>query len=176
MQRKLVLHIATSVDGFIAKRDGSFDCFDTQGDHLAEHFATVASFGAVIMGRKTYEVGLSMGVLDPYPMLDTYVVSRSMRESPHAHVQLVTGDPVEATRALKDQPGRDIYLAGGGALSGALLAAGLVDELSVKINPFVMGAGIPLSTHEGITRLRLASTKVHDSGVIVARYRVAAPS
>ena len=85
--RKLKYYMACSVDGFIAHEDGSFDGFLTEGEAIADYFESLDQFGAVLMGRKTYEVGLKEGKTDPYPHLESYLFSRSMRESPDERVR-----------------------------------------------------------------------------------------
>jgi dihydrofolate reductase len=171
--RKIKYHVAATVDGFIARADDTYDCFPMQpGDeHLADFFAALHSYGAVLMGRRTYEIGSKVGVLDPYPHLETYVFSRSMKESPHPKVKLVSGDALSVVRRLKEQEGKDIYLCGGGEFASQLLAEGLVDELLLKLNPLLLGAGIPLSPKlRGHLNLQLLSTKVYSNGVLLLRY------
>jgi dihydrofolate reductase len=174
-------YVATTVDGFIARADGSFDCFPTEGDHLAAYLESLAGFDTVLMGRKTYEVGLRHGVTNPYPSMKAIVFSRTMETSPDPNVELVRTDPAERVHTLRDEPGGNIYLCGGAALAGLLLRAGLVDELTVKVNPLVLGEGLPLfstlATSAGPvgpieTRLQLRSQRSFDSGVVFVRYRV----
>lgn len=62
-------HVATTAAGFIVREDGSFDYFPTEGEHVADYLKSLQSYGAVLMGRNTYEVGLKVGVTDPYPHL-----------------------------------------------------------------------------------------------------------
>lgn len=165
-------HVATSVDGFIAEGDGSFGRFLLTGEHVTDYLAALQEFGSVIMGRRTYQVALDMGVLDPYPHLDTYVFSRSMGESPHPHVRLVTGELGEFVATLRRQDGKGIYLSGGGQLAAQLLREQLIDELVVKINPIVLGAGIRLFEGQAaFARLAHVATKVFANGVVVCTYR-----
>ena len=63
--RKLKYHVATTADGFIARQDGSFDCFPMEGEHVADYLKSLKSYDAVLMGRKTYEVGLKVASLTP---------------------------------------------------------------------------------------------------------------
>jgi len=171
--RKLVYHVAITADGFIAREDHSFDCFVNEGDHVTDYFASFAGYDAVLMGRRTYDIGLKLGVTDPYPMLDTYVFSRSLKESPHPRVKVVAEDAVGVVRKLKAQEGKPIYLAGGGEFAGMLLAEGLVDELLLKLNPLLLGTGIQvapgLRNHVNLT---LLSTKVYRNGVLLLQYAV----
>jgi dihydrofolate reductase len=189
MARKLVYYVACTVDGFIARENGSFDWALLQGDHftdLIEGFpetfpahvrpalgvsTNARRFDTVLMGRKTYEVGLNEGITSPYAPLQQFVVSRSMSESPDSGVHLHGGAPLELVRQLKAEPGKDIWLCG-----GARLAAGVfteIDELILKINPVLIGSGIPLfHGGDGARALTLAEHKVYPNGFVLARYDV----
>jgi dihydrofolate reductase len=94
------------------------------------------------MGRNTYELGVRQGITSPYAPLRQYVVSRSMRESPDATVELRRGDPLGLVRSLKAENGMDIWLCGGAKLAAAVV--GEIDELILKINPVIFGTGISL--------------------------------
>lgn len=170
----LTYHVAISVDGFVAGEGGAVDAFPTSGDHVTEYIESLRGYGTVLMGRKTYDMGRAYGVLDPYPHLKSYVFSRTLREPPHPAITLVSDDAAGVVRALKATDGPGIYLCGAGDLAATLFAAGLVDELILKVNPLLLGTGIPLiSRLPEPARLELRSTKVHGNGVIVTRYRVA---
>jgi len=156
--RNLTYYIALSIDGFIAGPDDEVDFFpgsdeymawmvSDYGDALPRHVraqlgiadAPLTRFDTVVMGRRTYEPGLQIGVTSPYPHLRQVVVSRSLEQLDPA-VTMVAGDPVAAVRDLKreDSP-LDVYLAGGGVLAGQLLDE--IDRLVVKRYPVVAGAG-----------------------------------
>ena len=188
--RKLTYFIACTVDGFIAREDGNFDFFPMTGEHLphivAEYPETISGhlrdalgvqggnrhFDAVIMGRSTYDVGLAMGITSPYPHLRQYVVSKTMTASPNPQVQLVSTDPADLVRTLKHEAGLDIWLCGGASLAGALYRE--VDELLLKVNPVVLGTGIPLFRGvRGPANLELVDHKTFAGGVAIHRYRVA---
>jgi dihydrofolate reductase len=172
--RKLKYHVAATVDGFISREDGSWDFFPQEGDHIPEYIAALkTSYDTVLMGRRTYEPALKVGVTDPYPWLETYVFSRTMKESPNPRVKLVAEDALGVVRRLKEGEGRDLYLAGGGTFATALLDAGLVDEVLVKLNPLLLGAGISLSPGlRAVMNLELLSTKVYRNGVLLLQYAV----
>lgn len=177
--RKLKYHVASSVDGFIATEADTYEAFMQErlvkeGEHLADYAASLASaYDTLLMGRRTYEPALKVGVTDPYPNHETYVFSRSMKESPNPRVKLITEDAVGVVKRLKEQPGKDIYLCGGGVFAAMLLAEGLVDEVLIKLNPFLMGSGIPLSPRlQAVVDLELLSTKVYKNGVLLLRYAV----
>lgn len=176
--RKLKYHVASTVDGFISREDGSYDFFPTEGDHIPDFVATLkTSYDTVIMGRRTYEPALKVGVTDPYAWLETYVFSRTMRESPNPRVKLVSEDALGVVKRLKEQEGRDIYLCGGGTFATQLLDAGLVDEVLIKLNPVLLGTGIGLTPRlRAVTNLELLSTKVYRGGVVLLQYAVRPPS
>lgn len=172
--RKLNYYVATSADGFIAREDGSFEDFALEGDHVTDFLADIESFGSVIMGRHTYEVGTKVGVTSPYPMLEQWVVSRTMKTADGA--VKIADDAVQLATELRARDGKDVWLCGGGQVAGELLRAGLVDELVVKLNPFVLGSGIPLARGIVRDRLELLDTKVYDSQVVRLRYRCRGPA
>ena len=187
--RKLTYFIACTVDGFIAREDGSFDFFPMTGEHLPhivrEYPETISGHGrdalgvqggnrhfdTVMMGRSTYDVGLAMGITSPYPHLRQYIVSKTMAASPNPQVQLLSTNPADLVRKLKHEDGLDIWLCGGASLAGALYHE--VDELILKVNPVVLGMGIPLFRGmRGPTNLELADHRTFAGGVAIHRYRV----
>ncbi|RKN50971.1 dihydrofolate reductase family protein [Micromonospora endolithica] len=186
--RKLVYYVASTLDGFIAAPDGSPDFFGLAPDlaaHIAAHWPQTlptfthpefgidgpprGRFDAVLMGRATYDPALKIGITSPYAHLRQYVFSRSLPPATDPEVEIVAGDPVEFVRALKREPGRDIWLCGGGDLAGQLLPE--VDELVLKLNPVVVGSGVPLATR-GFDphRFNLTDARPLESGVAVLRY------
>lgn len=189
--RNLVYYVACSVDGFIAHTDGSHDGFSQDQDYFANLFAafpeTVPThlreimgvhgenqwFDTVLMGRKTYEVGLKEGVTSPYSHLRQYLFSRSMSESPDANVELVSDQAIEVVQQLKAEDGKDIWLCGGANLASTLFANQLIDQLILKVNPFLMGAGIPLFADLiPQTALDLTNSKIYPNGVLLLYYSV----
>lgn len=172
--RPVIYHIAVTADGFICRPDGAYDCFPDLADPTADYLARLGTYGVVIMGRGTYEVGLAHGVTDPYPQLETYVFSATMDASPDPRVTLVREDAVGVVRRLRDGEGAPIYLCGGGVLASHLFAADLVDEVILKVNPVLIGAGRPLAgALSQDVALSLVSSTAYASGVVVSRYRVA---
>jgi dihydrofolate reductase len=143
--RKLQYQVAASLDGQICRPDGSFDCFPTEGDHVQDYLDKLKTFDAVLMGRKTYEVGLREGKTDPYPAMDSYVFSRAMPDSPDPRVRLVPENAAGFVSDLKSSPGGNIYLCGGADLAATLFTANLIDEIVVKLNPCSSARGFHCS-------------------------------
>jgi dihydrofolate reductase len=172
--RKIRYHVASTVDGFIARKDHTVEGFLPEGEHVTDYLASLKQdYGAVLMGRRTYEFGLQFGVTDPYPWLKQYVLSRTMGRSPDANVALVSANIVDFVGGLKVEAGKDIYLCGGAELAGTLFAEGLVDEIVLKLNPVLFGSGVPLfSGPIRQSALELADSKVYGNGVVLLRYLV----
>jgi dihydrofolate reductase len=176
--RKLIYDVAATLDGFIAREDGSIGGFVAEGEHVADYLARLAGYGAVVMGRKTYEFGYAFGVVPGrraplYAHMHHLIVSATLNFGPDAEVEVVADDPAGAVRRLKGEEGADVYLCGGGALAGQLLDAGLIDQVVIKLNPVVLGRGVRL--FGGSARqvgLGLASSKAYASGVALLRYDV----
>ncbi|MEM9770110.1 MAG: dihydrofolate reductase family protein [Cyanobacteria bacterium P01_D01_bin.73] len=189
--RELTYYVACSLDGFIAHTDGSQEGFSLEQAYLADLFATFPEtvpshlrgvmginaenqwFDTVLMGRKTYEMGLKDGVTSPYSHMKQYVFSRSLETSPDNDVELVSDNAVELVTSLRGQPGKGIWLCGGASLASELFAHDLVDQLIIKLNPLVMGSGIPLFTSVIQQKaLELTSSKTYDNGVVQLHYKV----
>lgn len=187
--RKLVYYVAASLDGYIAAPDGTWDFFgplhtdltayinarypETLPTALREQFGITAPnqvFDTVVMGRGTYEPALQAGITNPYAHLDQHVFSSTLDPTTDPAVTFVADDPIAYLRKLKSQPGKDIWLCGGGTFAGAVRSE--IDEFVIKLNPVLAGAGIPLvSGPFDPKRLTLTdATPMESSGVVVLRY------
>jgi dihydrofolate reductase len=192
--RQLKYYVACTVDRFIAHLDGTHDGFPIEGEHFADLIAIFPEtfpaqfrdilgisgenkcFDTVLMGRKTYEVGLKVGIANPYPQMQQYVFSRTLSASfasagEAQNIELISTNPVAVVKDLKQQQGKDIWLCGGGDLATTLFSE--IDELILKVNPLLLGAGIPLFA--GIfkqTVLELTKSKVYNNGFMLLHYRV----
>lgn len=162
--RKLVYFVSLSLDGFIAGPEDEVDFFAGSDDYmermtndfadLLPHHARVqlalserplTRFDTVVMGRRSYDPALQMGVTSPYSHLRQVVFSRTLT-STDPQVQITAADPLDTIRGLKAEASSfDIYLAGGGQLAATLLPE--IDELIIKRYPVIIGTGLPAFAH-----------------------------
>lgn len=166
-QRKVVLYIAASLDGYIATEDESLDwLFEVEGEGdngSSEFFDTV---DAVVMGRRTYD--WVMNEEDggfPYEDKQCYVFTRKPMENTE-FVTFVNEEPEAFVERLKIQSGKDIWMVGGGELLHSFLEKGLIDEYIVTIAPVLLGKGIPLFKEGDYeTKLSLKRTRTFNQFV-----------
>jgi dihydrofolate reductase len=156
--RQVVYAVAASLDGFIAGPNGESDWILV--DPETDFAAIFARFDTFLLGRKTYETMRAAGG-GSMPGTKSYVFSTTLRQSDCPGVT-VSADPAGTVGALKQQPGKDIWLFGGGGLFATLLRFGLVDTVEVAIIPVLLGAGVPfLRNPQGRTDLRLVEHRVY---------------
>ncbi len=186
--RKLIYLAAVTIDGFIADshRDTGFFGADpktlnaifaeypeTCPAHLREVLGVDANprhFDAVVMGYNTHRPALEAGLTSAYPHLAQYVLTHRADLPADPTVTVVPEDPVGLVRDLKQQPGRDIWLCGGADVAAQL--AGEIDEYHLKVNPVLIGAGIPLLGRSvAPIHLDLGHTRVLPAGVQLSVYR-----
>ena len=169
--RQLRYQVAASLDGFIAGPKGDYDWIVS--DPSIDFGALFKEFDTAVMGRKTYEVMTAQGGTGAMKGLDVMVFSRSLSPTTMKGVRITKDDAADAVRALKKQPGGDIWLFGGGALFRSLLDARLVDTVEVALIPVLLGDGIPLLPAGASTRLELVDQiTLPASGIVMLSYRV----
>jgi dihydrofolate reductase len=138
--RKVVYSAAMSLDGYIAGPKGESDWIVI--DPELDFGAMFGRFDTILLGRKTYEVTRGGGG-GGMPGVKSYVFSRALKQA-DARGVTVSNDPGQTVSALKAQPGKDIWLFGGGLLFRSLLELRLVDTIEVAIIPVLLGGGVPL--------------------------------
>lgn len=166
--RKIKLFIACSIDGYIARKDNGLDWLFSDADYGYTEF--YESIDTTLMGYKTYEQILTF---EAFPMQDkaNIVFTRRDDRTPDTHVSFVSGDICAFTAKLKEQPGKDIWLVGGGEVITALNHAGLIDEYIISYHPIILGDGIPLFLKDSIeTHLGLVSATPYPSGLVQMHY------
>src|SRR5262245_1531137 len=138
--RKIIVFAGTSADGFIARPDGDIEWLTSRPK--PKDFYGMGDFGASIdtkiLGRKTYEKSLALGAKFD-GKTKTYVCStRPAVMAPNAGVEVVS-EPIAAfARRLRDAPGKDIWMMGGGGIIASFLEAGGIDELIVNVAPVLI--------------------------------------
>ena len=173
MSGKLCLFIATSLDGFIAKKDGDIkflDMVDRPGEDYG-YLEFIKDVDSVILGRKTYDKVTEMvGDQFNYEKRPVYVISH--QNKPSVRTISFHDNPVELVQKLKSE-GQKVYCDGGSDLIYTLLQAGLVDEITISIIPHLLGDGIRLFQDGlGENNLELVDSKSYPSGLVQVRYVV----
>ena len=168
---------AVSLDGFLAGADGSIDWLHFSKDVQEVMTNYWKDVDAILMGRKTYEVSVAQNPLPDEKTKEsarrTYVFSRTIVSIATPGTEFVSSDAVEFVRNLKQQPGKQICLMGGGELARSLLAADLIDEVGLNIHPILLGSGVPVFRDPGHrVRLKLTECRSMDGGCILANYKV----
>lgn len=176
MMRNIIYYVASSLDGFMAGPGGDVSGFLTAGPGVDAYLNDLQGFDTVIMGRKTYEFGYQHG-LQPgqpaYPHMRHHIFSSSLAfERPHKQVEVHPLQP-SILHQLKAEAGSDIYLCGGGMFAGWLLEQGLIDQIKLKLNPVILGGGIPLFGHTSRrVRLLLRDRRSFPDGLQLLTYAI----
>ena len=168
--RKVILGLGISLDGYIARPDGAVDFLFMPKDYsMGPFFATI---NTALMGRKTYDVALKMGGGGfGGSAMKSYVFSHSQPLGEHGGVTFVNESPKTFLAKLRDQPGKNIWLMGGGELARDFLKDDLVDELYIGIVPILLGEGIPLFPSGFPQReFSLLENKTFSKGLIALKY------
>lgn len=140
--RKVIYGVGISLDGYIARLDGSVDFLFMPKDYsMAAFFRRI---DVAVMGRKTYEVGMKLGGGKvSSPGMECYVFSKTLPTNAPGGVTVVRETPKVFTEGIQKKRGKDIWLMGGGELTRAFLQDDLVDEIYLGILPMLIGEGIP---------------------------------
>jgi dihydrofolate reductase len=179
--RKVIVYVATSADGYIARPDGDVEWLNRRPhkyDYGMKQF--YASIDTILLGRKTYDWAMNYwrkrGKTDG--QFDTrftnYAFSRKPPKHPAQGVQFVSQSPKAFMRRLRERPGKHIWMMGGAGLIASFLDASEIDEFDIHVMPTFIGKGIPLVAprHRDI-ELTLLQAKKYPDGVVRLRYAVA---
>ena len=173
--RKIIVNIATSADGYVARPNGDLDWLTSRpaptGFYGLPAFSR--SVDAKILGRKTFDASVTLGAA--FSAVDIhYVFSRQPAPaSLPSGVQFVSEPIREFAERLRKQPGKNLWLMGGGEIIASFLDEGAIDEFIITVVPTFIGEGIPLiAPRPREVPLRLRSMKRFPDGVVQLHYEV----
>ena len=174
MARKIILYSALSIDGRIAGGNHSVDFLEDPSYHIPDedfgYSKIQASVDTTLMGYNTYKFVENYEGDFPYPDTRNFVFSRQERSSIHP-VTFINEDPASFCKELITQPGKDIWLIGGGQLNSALLEAGLIHKMILTYIPVVLNDGIHLfNGTEFLSKFRLTDTTSWKNGFVNLEY------
>jgi dihydrofolate reductase len=170
--RKVILYIAMSLDGYIAREDGDIS-FLSVVDSPGEDYGYndfIQSVDTVIMGRKTYDTVMSFGIDFPHAGRECYVLSRT-RTGADENVKYYNGDIADLIADIRKEEGMNIFCDGGSEVVFELMKNNLIDKFIVSVIPILLGKGIPLFK-SGIpeTYLKLTRSVSFPSGLVQLWY------
>ena len=178
--RKLVYHVAMTLDNYISHEDGSVGGFANfmEGDHVTDYVESLKAYDTVVMGKATYTFGYDYG-LQPgqpaYPHMKHYIFSKTLQfeTEPDPQVEIVRENELEFIKQLKRGEGTDIYLCGGGTFAGFLFDHDLIDELKIKLYPLIFGRGLRLfGKSTKAVDLSFVDSKSYQTGALLLTYRL----
>ena len=174
-RRKVIVHIATSADGYIARPDGDLEWLTSRPAPKGFYGmnAFMRSIDTKVLGRKTYDISLRLGA-------EFDSKSRSIVFSRHAPpadapsgVEFVNEAIGPFVDRLRAQPGKDIWLVGGGGIIASFLDEHAIDEFVISVVPVFIGEGIPLiARRQCHVPLELLSSERFEDGLVQSRYRL----
>jgi dihydrofolate reductase len=180
---RVTIHMAASLDGFIARKDGSVDWMETSdkfegGDTMTPEFVAefLKTIDCYVMGSRTYETALSFeakGLGWAYGDKPTFVLTSRERRKTRDTVEFYSGALTPLVNERLRPNFRSIWFVGGGAVSGECLRLGLADEVRYSILPILIGDGISFFDRlDKDVALHLVEAKTYESGMVALRYEV----
>jgi dihydrofolate reductase len=163
-----ILHVAISLDGYIARLDGDIDWLPSPEDNGYGKFYN--SIDALVMGATTYEQVLSFGDW-PYPGKLSYVLTSRNLSTVRTDTFFVKGGVEEVVENVNKKGYKRVWLVGGGKLASSFINRGLVDEYIIAVIPTILGSGISLYQSVLELKLDLIEVKSYSSGVAELRYK-----
>ncbi len=170
------LFIACTIDGFIARENGSLDwLFELENPNRTDHGYNdfISGIDTLVMGRKTYEALLGLVDEWPYPNCKTYVVThKTSFEITTASTSVLHEVNEEVINDLMNRSSKNIWLVGGGELITCFVNLGAIDEMIISIIPIILGKGIRLFTGIPVeTNYELVNTESFETGVVNLKYK-----
>jgi dihydrofolate reductase len=174
-RRNIIVHIATSADGYIARPDGDLDWLTSRPAPKGFYgmSAFMKSIDTMVLGRKTYEASLRLGGKFDSKSRSVVFSRRAPPADAPSGVEFVNGSIGQFVSRLRERPGKDIWLMGGGELIASFLDEHAIDEFVISVVPVFIGDGIPLIArrHRHVP-LGLDSVERFEDGLVQLRYKV----
>lgn len=170
--RKVVLYIAQSLDGYIARENNDISWLSIieRDNEDYGYNSFIETIDTVFMGRKTYEKLLTFDIEFPHKGRKCYVLSKTL-EGADENVQFFSGNIEDIITKLKEQEGKNIFIDGGSEVVRAFRDKNLIDEYVISIIPVLLGRGIRLFRETDTeNKLKLVENKVYDSGLVQLKY------
>lgn len=171
---KVIYYVASSLDGFIAGQNDDVSMFMPGGKGVEKYLSDLKAFSTVIMGRRTYEFGYQYG-LEPgqpaYPHMDHYIFSETLKIDQMEENVHIERRSIDRVKEIIAKSKTDIYLCGGGQFAGWLLDNNLINQIKLKLNPIILGSGIPLfGNSKSVLRGNLVGKESFDCGLQILTY------
>lgn len=177
-QRRVVVFIACSIDGYIAGKNENLDFLslvEVPGEDYGYN-DFIQTVDTVILGRKTYDKVLGFGVPFPHAERKCYVISGT-RTGSDQYVSFWNNSPAELITYLQQQTGTDIFVDGGAQVIHSLLEEGLIDRLTISFIPHLLGDGIQLFNNgRPEQQMQLVQSKSFPSGLVQLTYEKSKPA
>ncbi len=174
MDRKLILYIATSLDGYIAKPNDDLlflSIVEKEGEDYGYN-SFIQSVDTVILGRRTYDRVMTQVSEFPHASKDAYVVTRNERPD-IGKTRFYTGNLSELVVRLKSEQGENIFCDGGAEIVHELLKENLIDEFIISVIPILVGSGTKLfKDGRPEQRVELLSAKSFEKGLVQLHYKL----
>lgn len=172
MATELILYIATSLDGYIAKSDGDIGWLpspeeDEKSDGYAQFYDSI---DALIMGSTTYQQVLGFGDW-VYPEKPSYVLTTRNLSTVRSDILFIKGGVEEVIEEINQKGYKRVWLVGGGRVASAFIKCGLVSEYIITIIPIILGSGISLYQSLPELKLDLVESKLSSSGMVELHYK-----
>ena len=167
-KKQIILYVASSLDGFIARTNGDVDWLFTDQDYGYSDFYEIIR--TIIMGNTTYQQVLTFGDF-PYIDKDYFVFSRNKNNVTDEHVTFVHEDVTEFIEQLSPKDDKKIWLVGGAMIIAEFLKYDLIDEFIISIHPVLLGNGIPLLNEiPREKKLKFIDVRTFDTGLVQVYY------
>ncbi|WP_341224852.1 dihydrofolate reductase family protein [uncultured Arcticibacterium sp.] len=174
--RNIVYYVAMSLDGYISGLNDDISQFKAEGNGVSQYLEDLNNYDTVIMGRKTYEFGYKYG-LKPgqkaYQHMKHVIFSETLQFENTARGVEISQRDIIKVKELKKEEGTAIYLCGGGTFANWLLEHKLIDQIKIKLNPFLIGEGTRLfGESKKQVSLELIESKLYEHGLQIMTYNI----